>query len=502
MSKSGVSQERRRRSLLEQRLSRARFLQLVGSGVGLSFLPASLASLGAGVASAQTTTSGVPTILTGPEFPIGLWWPPPPAHTNNDRYKEIFNAGFNFVIGGNGVQTDSINKTALQAAGAVGRDPSTNKPLLRFLLWDSKLVRLIRDLASQQEVNARIKQLLQLFPVSQYPALAGLCLRDEPHKKYFPILGYARGVLQGLDSKHLPWVNLYGYTTDPNLTGVSTYQEYLRLYLEQVKPPFLSFDHYPLVSDTAITARCFENWALVREYSRQAGIPSWGFIQSVDFSWTSGSFLPRRRPNENELFWQVNVALAYGAKGLQYFTYWTPNDSDSITFGEALLTETGRRTPLYDHAQNVNKVLKVVGKVLLPLKSESVVHAQENPLPTGTTAFSPDGYVNSVSGSPLILGSFSNPAAGTERYLLVVNRSFSSPTSGTKLTLNASEPNPRVSAVSALDSGTGTFAEVPAPQNAGDPGYDRQGGVLTPEPIPAGRARLYRLQITISSSGS
>jgi hypothetical protein len=477
MSKRDASQELRR-SLAEQRLSRARFLRLVGSGVGLSFLPASLASWG-GVASAQTTTPGVPTILSSPEFPIGLWWPPPPAHTNLQRYKEIFDAGFNFVIGGNGVQTDSINKTALNAA----RDASNNK--LRFLLWDSKLVRLIRDKASQSEVSARIKQLLQLFPVSQYPALAGLCLRDEPHKTYFPILGYARGVLQGLDSKQLPWVNLFGYTQDPNLTGVSTYEEYLRLYLDQVTPPFLSFDFYPLVSTTAISARYFENWALIRKYSLNAGIPSWGFIQSVDFSWTNSSFLPRRRPNEAELFWQVNVALAYGAKGLQYFTYWTPNDSDSTTFGEALVTETGRLTPLYGYAKNVNNYLRVVGKVLLPLKTESVVHAQEDPLPSGTTAFSPDGYVNSVSGSPVILGSFSNPAVKTERYVLVVNRSFSSQSSQTKLTLNTS----RVRAVFALDSGTGTFAEVP------EPGYNRVGGVLTPEPIPAGRARLYRLQI-------
>ena len=79
-------------------------------------VPSSLGDLGAvGVAGAQTLT---PT-LSGPErFPIGLWWPPPPSETTNQRYSEIAAAGFNFVIGGNGVNNDAYNPTALQVAGA------------------------------------------------------------------------------------------------------------------------------------------------------------------------------------------------------------------------------------------------------------------------------------------------------------------------------------------------------------------------------------------------
>jgi hypothetical protein len=430
---------------------------------------------GEGVASAQTTsTPGVPTILAGPEFPIGLWGPPPPEQTTTQRYKEIADAGFNFVIGGNGVHTNTTNQTALNVAKANS---------LRFLLWDGQLVSLIRDKATQTAVSDRIKQILQRFPVSTYPARAGLVLRDEPNTTYFPILGYANGVLQGLDSKQLPWINLYGYTTDPGLTGVSNYEEYLRLYLDQVKPPFLSFDHYPLVSDfPTITARHFENWALIRKYSLQAGIPPWGFIQSVDFKWTDNRYPPRRRPNEAELFWQVNVSLAYGAKGLQYFTYWTPKSNTTVTFGEALVTTGGNLTPLYSYAKRVNTYLKAVGKVLLPLKSVSVVHAGESTLPPGTTAFPTqgDGYISSVSGSPVILGSFTTPAGGTERYLLVVNRSFSaSLATGTKLTLDAS-----VRTVSELNSTTGTFTQVTL----------REPEHSLPLSIDRGKARLYMLR--------
>lgn len=441
-------------------------------------VPGSLAGLG-GVRIAGAQTTGVPTLLAGDRYPIGIWGPPPPKQTTTKRYQEIAAAGFNFVMGGNGVTNDTYNPTALKAAGANN---------LRYVLRDSKLGSYIHNYASysdpEAKVRTRIDELLQRY--GGYQALAGLNLYDEPSTDLFEILRYAGDYLQTKNSKQLPWVNLYGYTTDSNLTGVSSYEEYLRLYLDadpNAEPspdpvsPFLSFDHYPLVSDfPTITKRHFENWALVRKYSLQAGIPSWGFIQSVDFKWTDNRYLPRRRPNEAELFWQVNVALAYGAKGLQYFTYWTPNDSATIEFGQALLTESGKRTPLYYYAKRVNGYLKEVGKALLPLTSESVVHANEDPLPSGATAFpeNGDGYVRSVSGSKVILGSFSSTAGGTDRYLLVVNRSFSEQAI-TKLTLDGS-----VSKVSELDSSTGTFTEVTLNDTALDPG----------------RARLYLLQKT------
>jgi hypothetical protein len=65
----------------------------------------------------------------------------------------------------------------------------------------------------------------------------------------------------------------------------------------------------------------------------------------------------------------------------------------------------------------------VIGKELLPLRSESVVHARMKRLPRGAKAFRADNYVKSVAGSPVILARFGNPAAATERHLFVANHS-------------------------------------------------------------------------------
>ena len=493
------------RSLLEHKLSRLRFIRLVGTGVGISFMPALLASLG-GASSAQTITTGKPTILSGEEYPIGLWSPPPPTETTEERYQEIAAAGFNFVIGGNGIQDDSTNPAALAAATA------TN---LKFLLTDRTLRRKIRDsiaganVASahqggatpsllrqtiangkprpstsratreitpeatsdpREEVRLRIQQLLKLY--ARYSALAGLNLYDEPSRDGFGIVGYTREALQGLAPDKLPYVNVWPSYASNSALGTSTYEEYLRLYLSEVVPPLLCFDHYPLLEGTEITSDYFYNWAVIRRYALQAGIPSWVFIQSADFGGEGANISKRRRPNEAEILWQINVSLAYGAKGIQYFTYWTPA---ATHFGEALVSRDGVLTPLYNYAKRANNYSRVVGKVLLPLTSDSVAHANEEPLPHGATTFKADGYVTSTSGSPVILGKFRKPAGGTDRYLLAANRSFANEAE-TKITLSGS-----VSKVLELDSQTGTFASI------------AQKGTLVLRIAP-GEARLYLLR--------
>ena len=450
----------------EHPLSRARFLRLLATGLGLSFIPLPLALWGGD----PVLGASAPTLLTDGRFPIGLWSPPPPAQTTAERYQQIAAAGFDFVVGGNGVVNDTTNPGALDAAAANA---------LRFVLTDSKLRKIIRDSTSatstdpQEQARLRIERLVQLY--GGHPALGGLNLYDEPGRALFGIVGYARGVLQGLAPDRLPYVNAWPSYASSSALGTSSYEEYLQLYLAEVNPPFLCFDHYPLLSGTGVTPDYFYNWAVIRRFALGAGIPSWVFIQSVDF-W-GVNVRERRRPNEAEIRWQINVSLAYGAKGIQYFTYWTPSVAPdaSIQFGESLVSREGALTPLYDSAKRANAYLKAIGKVLLPLTSESVVHANETPLPSGANAFEADGYVASVSGSPVILGRFRDPAGGTERYLLVANRSFAN-AAETRLTLSNS-----VSEVYKLDIQTGTFARV-----------SQKGSVLVK--VAPGRANLYLLR--------
>ncbi len=80
------------------------------------------------------------------------------------------------------------------------------------------------------------------------------------------------------------------------------------------------------------------------------------------------------------------MALAYGVKGIQYFTYWTPQNN-GVRFGDALITRAGARTALYAYADRANAFLEKVGGVLRPLNSQFVTHFGEKRLPRGAQPF-------------------------------------------------------------------------------------------------------------------
>ena len=462
------------------------------------------ASLLAGPAEAQDAVSG--TLSLDGEYPIGVWWPPPPDQTSTQCYAEIAAAYFNFVIGGNGVGNDTANPPALKAAADNG---------LRFLLTDATLQSLIRDgsgttqtsslqrtkpgimqsLQEQEEgpgpefrtaavsgddVRQRVQYLVDKYPSSAYPALAGINIYDEPATSLFRLVNAAKTQLQASAPDELPYINVWPSYASPSALGARDYVTYLELYFSKVDPPLLCFDHYPLVGGTKITGTYFYNWAVIRNFALRFGVPAWGFIQSVGFDGSGAGLANRRRPREQEILWQVNVSLAYGAKGIQYFTYWTPDSQpgDPIQFGQALISLDGQQTALYDYAQRVNRYLKVIGKVLLPLFSESVVHAQESRLPLGARPFKRDAYVEEVSGSPVILSRFRKTGT-TDRYLFIANRSFNE-VARTRLTMAEV-----VRGIFRLDIATERFVK--------DRLVGRSRREL-PLSIPPGGARLYLLR--------
>jgi len=497
-------------------ISRARFLKLAGLGAGLSLFPGPLFSQDA--AGAQVV--GRPDILTDFRYPIATWWPPPPvprddpdaAVKTDALYAQLTGAGFNTVLGGNGVANNRANRLALDACAANG---------LRLVLMDQALRNAIdgtatapaaqseaqeepqgvlqalteqdssQDLQAQaaadpETVRQRIEVIYEEF--GAHPALAGLLLYDEPHRSLFGILRYAKELVEQQQAgRDLPYVNVWPSHASPrNALGAQSYASYLENYMNEasyqdaVSPPMLSFDHYPLLANEQTTADFFYNHAVIRSFSLRFGVPSWGFVQSMGFDGRNVGLGVRRIPDEAEIFWQINVALAYGVKGIQYFTYWTPEDNE-VKFGEALITRAGTPTARYDYAARANASLRRVGRVLLPLFSTSVTHFGERRLPPGARPFQRNALVSEASGDPAILGFFGNPGAPAAPHLLVVNRS---PNRASRTRLTLSKTVRRVERFAPYVGEAGAFVPVP---------IDRKRRFLFSSLGP-GRALLYRLR--------
>jgi hypothetical protein len=446
---SGLEMDPEQRSQIVRR----DFLRLTGLAATLLWLPPPLLR----ASTARAVELDQPFRILSDRFPIGLWSPPPPSESTPARYQEIADAGFTFVIGGNPVPDAVQVPPPFDAAAGAGLD---------YLISDEPLMRRISNGATN--IANRVRTLVNNH--EDKPAFAGINLYDEPPHRLFEFVAVARDTLGARAPSLLPFTNAFP-TYDEAKWGTETYAEYIDSLLEVVRPPVLSFDHYPLLVGPATTDDYFDNWSVIRQRALAAGIPAWVVIQSLGYTGLEG-YDDRRRPTKRELLWQVNVSLAYGAQGIMYFTYWTP---PGAAFGEALVTRTGELTNLYDAAAQTNEYLASVGTVLLGLTSLSVSHANEPSVPQGATPFTGDDYVASSEGDAVILGLFDGREAN-QRHLMVTNRSFEN---HAWASLGFTEA---VEAVHVFNPANEDFRPVP-------PGEDEDLRVhLTP-----GGAKLYRL---------
>lgn len=203
--------------------------------------------------------------------------------------------------------------------------------------------------------------------VSKHPALYAYYVIDEPNASQFPPLGKLVAYLRERDPLHLAYINLFPtYATNKQLgtTGdvVTAYREHLRLYIEQVKPSLISYDHYQfrLKGDGN---QYFLNLAMIRRTAQEAGVPFLNIVQAC--TWAPDAM---RVPKPDELRYLVYSTLAYGAQGISYYVYAHVNHQGS------LVSLDGTPGPLYHAVKSYNREFVAIARELQPLHSLGVYH--------------------------------------------------------------------------------------------------------------------------------
>lgn len=270
-------------------------------------------------------------------FAIGLWVDPPLDERAEERYQELADANFTMIIGG------------------FGGDRAEEL----IALCEKHDLRLI--LHAGGTVPAEL-------PDS--PALWGYGLRDEPNAKDFAGLRARADAVRAARPGRLPYINLFPNYASSAQLGTSTYEEHVQQFIDTVAPEVLSMDNYPIFHpdrDGRETYR--ENLEVFRTLSQKAGIPFWNFFNTMPYG-------PHTDPTEGQLRWQIYTSLAYGAKGVMYFCYYTPGGAE-FPKGGAIIQRDGRKTRHYGEAQRINGELKAWGPTLMELKSTAVMRVCE-----------------------------------------------------------------------------------------------------------------------------
>ena len=360
------------------------------------------------------------------EFPISYWWGPPAEANRLETWQTVREANFT-VCGPRAGYSVEENRRLLDFCQQIGVKAIVTDSRLSWQVtagdyWREGLAGVVKDYGS-------------------HPGLFGYYLQDEPNYRLFEPLGKLNQELLRLDPAHMAYINLFPTYASVEQLGTPTYREHLDHYMDTVRPAVLSYDHYCLRRDGSDTQDYFENLELIREAGLRHDTPAWNIILALPFP-------GYRRPSEGEMRWQVYTSLAYGVKGILYFTYWT--DAGWEERGEVGIVDSdGKPGPLFPVIRQLNGEMRTLGKTLLGLTSTGVYHT--GAIPQGCRRLGGDALVQVPQDVPLVVG-FLRDGAG-EQYAFIVNRNHSETATVSARFL------PHVKAVRSVDPTTGAGTE-------------------------------------------
>ncbi|MFH1740400.1 MAG: hypothetical protein ABIH23_15435, partial [bacterium] len=323
--------------------------------------------------------------------PIMGWHSIPASEVSLERFKEMAGAGFTHSFMGYDAET---NLRALDFAQQAG---------MKLIIQDA---RFFEDEDTLEKAVRGYKN---------HPALEAYGLRDEPGAAAFEQLATVRNRLKKADPNHWSYVNLYPNYADAEQLQTPTYTEHVRRFQLTFRPEILSYDHYCILDDGTYRPQYYENLEIIRSSALEFNVPFWAFTLSVPFK-------PYPMPTDGHLRFQVWSIFAYGAKGLQYFTYWTPKPG-TWDFHDAPIGLDGTRSPTYDLAKVLNADVQVYATLFMNSSVTAVYHTE--PLPNGTKGLDESAPFTAVEGGEALIAVHVLP--DKRRYAIVVNRSFTNP---------------------------------------------------------------------------
>ncbi len=381
--------------------SRRKFIATAASGVAATAVtPMALAANQPGTNHASSTMESSRRVKPS-EFIIFPWGGMPGAPANgpwgdlvdiNHMMKDLFDCGFNTS---GFTRTQNIRHIRNnQLTGILSVGINTNQEV------------------TQEEADNTIRKVMEsITDPEDRKAVHAIYIRDEPNASLFPRLAIWSEAIkkQGI----LPYINLFPDYAGPEGLGTKDYQEHLDQYVEICDPPYISYDNYSLFEGGQLDEdRFYGNIESIRLKSLQAGIPFWNVI-------LANAHFKYAEPSDATFAIQVYSTLAYGGRGIGYFTYYTPQVGN---YRLAPIDRFGYRTKTWEMMRNINLQVHSLAPTYCQLKSVNVFHTGH--IVRNGRGIETAKLVESISNESLLVGEFTHPDG--KPYVMVVNKNMHS----------------------------------------------------------------------------
>jgi hypothetical protein len=243
---------------------------------------------------------------------------------------------------------------------------------------------------------------------ANHPAVFGYYLRDEPSAAWFPQLEKVASVVRELAPDKWPYINLFPDYAENWQLGATNYSEYLDRFIETCHPRILSYDNYSIMDDGSLRNNYWSNLEAISAAARKHHLEFWNIVLSV-------AHFNYREASAADLRFEAYSSLAYGARGLAYFTYFAPRVGG---YRGGPIDQFGHETPTWQNLRNVNLQIQQLGPFLMQLTSDQVYHIGQPPA-SGKVAPT-NSLVSAVGGDNWLVSDFTH--ADGSPYVMIVNK--------------------------------------------------------------------------------
>ena len=260
---------------------------------------------------------------------------------------------------------------------------------------------------SQEEINAYVYN--NVKEVIAHPAFYGFSVVDEPAYTVFPAFGQVYAAVQACAPGAFVNMNLLGMGTDHNsntktkycenagnMDIYDAYMQHITMYADYTKAPYIQVDVYPIRgSDESptLTANALRAPQVLAEFCKERDMDFYYVMQTSGFTVGFNEAVTPicRNPKKRDMYWQTNVAMAFGVKSYCYWGYYPVVNTASEHYDEksSFLDIAGNKNDMYYWMQDIHKEMQITAKALLNFDYQTSGVYYKGPL---------EGYKLHVSG--------------------------------------------------------------------------------------------------------
>lgn len=287
------------------------------------------------------------------------------------------------------------------------------------------------------------ERLVRKFAV--YDSFLGISVTDEPLWAQMAGMKRAYGLFEEIGlPEYAMYTNVLPYESGAGgFGGGAAVDEkvYFDKLFNDIKLPFMSATgYYYTQKDTpdSQVAKMFSSLSGLRKCSLEYGVPFWRMLQAGG-QWNDSlndlESVPAY-PDEGELLFDVNIALAYGCKAIQYFPLIQPSHFAYASGGtydfnrNGIVSLAGKKTQWFYYVQKANKQIAAVDYVLMNSANMGLIAYGEKAIALSHSydetreEFIKDGtfrQLTGLSGDDAFVGCF-DYKGGTALYVVNYNR--------------------------------------------------------------------------------